>query len=146
MQCGLLTLITDVTRMQIAEDIQQQTNSLGELSGQEITTAPTKGIKGGNQSEESIVSITNADTVSGSINSWLDKSVSLPAGYQTTRRDALKFLSLGGAVGSGWVAVTRVKVRYWKLRNSDLNLSWYISLKLISQFESLCLDIFHLLL
>jgi hypothetical protein len=37
--------------------------------------------------------------------------VDLPAGYRTTRRDALKFLSLGGAFGSLYVGITRAQVR-----------------------------------
>lgn len=41
---------------------------------------------------------------------WLNEYVSLPAGYRTTRRDALKFVSLGAALTSGYVSLTRAKV------------------------------------
>jgi len=40
---------------------------------------------------------------------WLDQSVGLPAGYRTTRRELLKLLPLGGALGCVWVAATRFK-------------------------------------
>ena len=46
------------------------------------------------------------------VQAWLNEMVSLPAGYRTTRRDALKFVSLGAAGASGWVALTRAKVSY----------------------------------
>lgn len=45
------------------------------------------------------------------VQGWLNEYVSLPAGYKTTRRDALKFASLGAAGVSLWVALTRAKVR-----------------------------------
>ncbi|KAL4855636.1 Protein SUPPRESSOR OF QUENCHING 1 [Chlorella vulgaris] len=40
---------------------------------------------------------------------WLDGMVQLPAGYRTSRRDLLKFASLGGAFGSLYVGVSRAQ-------------------------------------
>ena len=51
------------------------------------------------------------DDLTTSVNIWLENTVPLPGGYRMTRRDVLKTLSLGGAVASGWVALTRLKVR-----------------------------------
>lgn len=45
--------------------------------------------------------------------SWLEGTVSLPAGYRTTRRDMLKFASLGGAFASLYVGLSRAQVRPW---------------------------------
>lgn len=41
---------------------------------------------------------------------WLEQLVPLPAGYKTTRRDALKFVSLAAALSSVGVMITRAKV------------------------------------
>ena len=42
--------------------------------------------------------------------SFLEGIVQLPAGYRTTRRDLLKFLSLGAAAASGYTVLSRAKV------------------------------------
>lgn len=42
---------------------------------------------------------------------WLNGWVDLPGGYKTTRRDLLKFGSLGGAFGSLYIGATRLQVR-----------------------------------
>lgn len=41
---------------------------------------------------------------------FLEGIVQLPAGYRTTRRDLLKFLSLGAAAASGYAVLSRAKV------------------------------------
>jgi hypothetical protein len=47
----------------------------------------------------------------GASTSWLEGTVSLPAGYRTTRRDLLKFASLGAAFTSLYVGLSRAQVR-----------------------------------
>ena len=42
---------------------------------------------------------------------WLDQMVPLPGGYRTSRRDVLKVVSLGGALSSAGVLLTRSKAR-----------------------------------
>jgi len=70
--------------------------ALVEANGSGISTAGT--------------SSASNSTVNGTVQDWLNEYVSLPAGYKATRRDALKFISLGGVFGSGYVALSRAKV------------------------------------
>ncbi|KAL4547533.1 hypothetical protein Ndes2526B_g06777 [Nannochloris sp. 'desiccata'] len=63
----------------------------------------------GTSSSSTARTSTNNTTVGVYVQDWLNGYVSLPAGYKTTRRDALKFISLGGAFGSGYVALSRAK-------------------------------------
>jgi hypothetical protein len=43
---------------------------------------------------------------------WLEELVPLPGGYKTTRRDALKFLSLGTGLGSFYLFFSRAEARH----------------------------------
>ena len=49
---------------------------------------------------------------------FLEGIVQLPAGYRTTRRDLLKFLSLGAAAASGYTVLTRAKVMPFRSQSS----------------------------
>ena len=98
-----------------------RTTSLTNTSPTAGAVASTETVEYKNKNSSSVPSSVSTSN-NNNVQEWLNEYISLPAGYRTTRRDALKFISLGGALGSGYVALSRAKVGF----NKYIFLSLYI--------------------
>ncbi|KAI7838239.1 hypothetical protein COHA_007984 [Chlorella ohadii] len=100
--------IADILGLKLRQQAQQQAQQAQQQGGATPPSSSSSRLPAERPTAAAAPSSSSASSSSSSA-SWLDGWVDLPAGYRTTRRDALKFLSLGGAFGSLWVGITRAQ-------------------------------------